>query len=612
MIEYFFQLQDFLFNIYFSLISNHTMSSIRFITLSIFMLLTLCCNNAAAQNLTTIKSIQGFNAHSPMVGKNVTVKGIVTANFQEEKSFSGFFIQSQSVTKKTKGSSGIFVYESRKKVAVGDLIRLSGEVSEHNDVTQISKIKFVEILKTKQKLPKAIPLDLPLNGFNLENLEGMRVTLKKPAIISDHYNYIKYGEIVVSSQLLMTPTNSVKPGKQAKLKKQQNESDRLLIDDGNFNQFPNYRKINTQTPINIGAKIQVEGIMHYAFDHYRIEPTKSIEFFDSAYKKQSKPTEIKGKVKIASFNVKNYFTTLDNGKAICGPKVNFDCRGADSYKEFKRQQDKLVHAINTADADVFALQELENNRRSLKSLVIALNKDKQNKTWHYIKTGSLGEDVIRVGLIYQKEKITPIGKFKVLNPKVMADFEADKNRDVLLQTFKDLENNTFNIAVLHLKSKRCSDAIDEDLDQGDGQGCYNASRVKVAQQISDWLKQDPTNQEAQPTIVLGDFNSYTKEDPITFLGENGFINLANNFLTATHWTSVFRGEVGSIDHVLTNKTAHKAAQGLTQWHINTLVPGWFDYNLENLFKSKTKPKSYYNTGPFASSDHDMIIAGFTF
>jgi predicted extracellular nuclease len=245
-------------------------------------------------------------------------------------------------------------------------------------------------------------------------------------------------------------------------------------------------------------------------------------------------------------------------------------------------------------------------------LVAALNRKEKNKTWSYIDTGVLGEDVIKVGFIYQNKHVMPVGEYKVLNPKVMPEFEADKNRDVLLQTFKDANDNLFNVAVLHLKSKRCSDALGLDLDQEDGQGCYNASRVKVAEQISDWLKQDPTGYKAASTLVIGDFNSYLKEDPISTFAKNSFSNLANDLLTPENWTSIFRGEVGSIDHILANTKAREAAKGMTQWHINSIVMGWFDYNLEELAKSKAKPKNYYNEGPFASSDHDMVIAGFTF
>jgi predicted extracellular nuclease len=578
---------------------------------ALVLISVLTSSNIVALELTPIASIQGNQDVSPMLGKQVTVEGIVTANFQDEKSFSGFFIQSQTPRKNSNESNAIFVYDKHNKVTTGDLIRVHGEVSEHNGVTQIAKLKTIDILKSNQKLPNPVAIKLPLNKYNLENLEGMRVTLDEPAFITDHYNYIKYGELVVSSKILMTPTNTVLPGESVKMIQSHNTDDKLIIDDASFKQFPNYTKINTSTPIHIGAKVQVIGVMHYAFDSYRVEISEPIKFLQSPYSKLSKPVNIDADIKIASFNLRNYFVTLDNGKEICGPKHNFECRGADSSIEFDRQQTKLVNAINTAEADIFAIQELENNNNSLKTLVSALN-SKNNNKWQYIKTGELGEDVIRVGLIFNKTKITPVGSYKLLNSKVLADFEGDKNREVLLQTFKDSNQNIFNVAVLHLKSKRCSDALNDDKDQNDGQGCYNASRAKVAQQISDWLGSDPTKQKAQASIIIGDFNSYINEDPITVFAKNGYTNLATKFLSDVHWTSIFRGEVGSIDHILANNSALNAAQAMTQWHINSIELGWFDYNIEDIADGKAKPKNYYNSSPFASSDHDIIIAGFTF
>jgi predicted extracellular nuclease len=587
-------------------------------SLSLSLLFSLFfSSNAFAKKLTTLSDVQGVKDTSPLVGSKVVLEGIVTADFQDEKSFAGFFMQTKTNKNekrqnKIKQSEGIFVYESNIEVEIGDLIRVHGEVSEHHGVTQIADVTTIIILKNKQKLPSAVAISLPLAGYNLENLEGMRVTLDQSAIITDHYNYIRYGEFVVSSKILVTPTNRVPQGPKVKQLQIQNADDKLLIDDGKFNQFNEYEKINSKTPVHIGAQVQLVGIMHYAFDKYRIELTEAVEFLDSSVSRQSQPTPIAGEVKIASFNVRNYFTTIDKGQETCGPKQNFGCRGADSDDEFMRQQSKLVSAIRKADADIYAILELENNEDSIKVLVAALNADTKNDVWHYIDTGILGEDVIKVGLLYQIKKVIPVGEYKVLNPKVMPEFEADKNRDVLLQTFKDVNNNLFNVAVLHLKSKRCSDAIGIDLDQKDGQGCYNASRVKVAKQISDWLKQDPTGQNAESTLVIGDFNSYMKEDPISTFAKNGFNNLAHDLLTDENWTSVFRGEVGSIDHILANTNARKAAKGMTQWHINSIVMGWFDYNLEDLAKSKEKPENYYLLNPFASSDHDMVIAGFNF
>ncbi len=83
-------------------------------------------------------------------------------------------------------------------------------------------------------------------------------------------------------------------------------------------------------------------------------------------------------LKVASFNVLNYFTTLgdaddDNvGDGGCSPfrdrdgdgnTVSGGCdqRGAWDPQDFERQQSKIVSAINALDADVVGLLEIENS-----------------------------------------------------------------------------------------------------------------------------------------------------------------------------------------------------------------------------------------------------------
>ncbi len=102
-------------------------------------------------------------------------------------------------------------------------------------------------------------------------------------------------------------------------------------------------------------------------------------------------------LKVASFNVLNYFTTLgdandDNiGDGGCTPfrdrnddgnTVNGGCdqRGAWDPQDFERQQSKIVKAINALDADVVGLLEIENSKtlgetadEATNSLVAALN-----------------------------------------------------------------------------------------------------------------------------------------------------------------------------------------------------------------------------------------------
>ena len=206
----------------------------------------------------------------------------------------------------------------------------------------------------------------------------------------------------------------------------------------------------------------------------------------------------------------------------------------------------------------------------------------------------------------------PQGNFALLNRAADPEFLEHKNRIIVAQTFNDQKGHAFNVATVHFKSKSCRDAIGIYLDQKDGQGCYNPTRVQVAKQLSQWLKTDPTGQQAEATFIVGDFNSYQKEDPMVSLKSAGFYNLADKFLPPENWTTSYRGQVGSLDYVLVNKAAQKLTVGLTQWHINSVAMDQFGYNTESFSDGFSKPANFYLDDPYASSDHDVVIAGFGF
>ena len=65
-------------------------------------------------------------------------------------------------------------------------------------------------------------------------------------------------------------------------------------------------------------------------------------------------------MKVASFNVLNYFTTLDDG--VAGSRRRHT-------KEFTRQRAKIIAALAAIDADVVGLIEIENNDAALQDLV---------------------------------------------------------------------------------------------------------------------------------------------------------------------------------------------------------------------------------------------------
>ena len=111
-----------------------------------------------------------------------------------------------------------------------------------------------------------------------------------------------------------------------------------------------------------------------------------------------------GSLKVASFNVLNYFTTLDDGvNDICGPAGDQECRGADNAEEFTRQRDKIIAALVAIDADVVGLIEIENHPGDVPTadLVSGLNDAMGAGTYEFVATGAIGIDAIRQALIYK-------------------------------------------------------------------------------------------------------------------------------------------------------------------------------------------------------------------
>jgi predicted extracellular nuclease len=87
------------------------------------------------------------------------------------------------------------------------------------------------------------------------------------------------------------------------------------------------------------------GVLDFDFNEFRvrsIENGPGVNDFTSANPRPAAPADVGGTLKVASFNVLNYFTTLDDG----GRTDNgFEPRGAETPAEFARQTEKLVNVL---------------------------------------------------------------------------------------------------------------------------------------------------------------------------------------------------------------------------------------------------------------------------
>ena len=179
---------------------------------------------------TPIYEIQGDGWSSDYEEQEVTTEGVVTLDFQALGGLGGYFLQDPVGDGNPATSDGIFVYDYRNPVSEGDHIRVTGEVDEQNEMTQIEWVDSVEICGSGE----IDPLRLQTEDYtaNTEQYEGMFVTFEKKFAVTDTYGLYKYGEMWLAEDgVVEQPTNHYAPGFAEDLANT-NMSKSILLDDG--------------------------------------------------------------------------------------------------------------------------------------------------------------------------------------------------------------------------------------------------------------------------------------------------------------------------------------------------------------------------------------------
>lgn len=562
-----------------------------------------------------IHQIQGAGEISPLKGQTVTVEAIVTAEMLE--GMNSFFIQEElaDYDDSQQTSEGVLVYApNTASIAVGDKVQVTGTVTEYFGVTEIKDVTQITVLESGVNLaPTDVSLPFASADF-MERHEGMLVRFPQVLSVTENYDLGRYGEFWLSSGgRLMNPTNVVAPGEDAIAMQAANDLNRILVDDRTSAQNPDpviypapaLDAINT---LRSGSQTQdLTGVVSYGFNQYRVVPTEVPEF-SNTNPRTTAPIEVGGSLKVASFNVLNYF----NGDGQGGGFPT--SRGADTLEEFERQQAKIVSAITAMNADIIGLMEIENDgyasTSAIASLVTALNAEIGEARYAFINPGvaQIGTDEIAVGLIYNQQTVAPKGAAAILDGSVDARFIDDKNRPALAQSFAELATNgVMTVAVNHLKSKGSSCDTLGDPDIGDGQGNCNLTRTAAAEALVDWLATDPTASGDNDRLIIGDLNAYAMEDPIRVIKDAGYADLIQD-LNGGGYSYIFSGQAGYLDHALASMDLQSQVVGVTEWHINTDEPRALDYNTE--FKSLNQQITYYSADAYRSSDHDPVVIGF--
>ena len=556
------------------------------------------------------------------------VRGVITADYRYQNGFSGFYIQTPDSKAKANLSNAIFVYLPAASTItggkVGEEVILKGRLTNYENQLQIDQLSSnIQTCNNQAaSLVSSTPIQLPFSsltdatGNAPKRYQGMLVKIPQTLTVSENYDYGRYGQLSLSLGRLYIPTN-LYPAKsnEAVALAKQNLLSKIILDDGYNNQnrtpwLP--QTFNAANTLRTGYQLKnVEGILEYRFNAWRIQPIQNKALpevvKDSNLRNSTVLAKETKQVRVAAFNVLNY----DNSPLI-GVKPD---RGANTETEFNRQHAKIVSAIKTIDADVYGLMEIANNGYGEKSAVNYLTKA-LGADWKYVippNMDKLGTDVIAVAIIYNSKRVKPVG-----NPVVYDDL-TQKNRVTMAQSFQAVTGGkTFTVVPNHLKSKgSCpDDKTSPEANQGDGQGCWNPTRVTAVQKLIQWIATNPTKAEKPNYLLVGDMNSYAKEDPILAFEKASYKILLNDEKVGqgkSAYSYVFgvasdatgNGGAGNLDHAIADANLYPMVKRTFAWHINADEPTALDYNEE--YKTEEQIASFYAPDAFRSSDHDPVI-----
>lgn len=585
------------------------------------------------EGTSLISDVQGDGETSPLAGLDVTVEGIVTSVLtgdDEGDQLGGFFMEEEPTDRDgdPQTSEGIFVFAGAQSdtlaLEVGEIVEVTGDAGERFGQTQITATE--PVIETAPAtvgapllllVPPVVVDELPTStadrAAEFEPVESMRVQLGGEWVVTEPFSLHNFGEVTIlpGTQPLRNPTNTGEPGPEAGATEDQIGAGllSLILDDSRDGQLspdafsaPYVSDDGTGTLRRGSTLTDQVAVMSYGFDVYRLRPVTTEDSVEFDYAPRPEVPETGGDVRVASFNVLNYF----NGDGAGGGFPT--SRGAATFEEFERQSAKIEAALVEIDADVVGLIEIENDDTvpggAVADLVERLNEALaaagSTRTYDYVDTGTVGTDEIKNAFIYDPATVS-LGGFAVLDD--VDPFNRNTRPPIAARFVETATGEEFVPIVNHFKSKGSGDGANAD--QGDGQGASNPDRVLAAQELVSWTETDAFFAADDRLLVMGDINAYANEDPIdVFVGDNGYTDLLEAFSDEGDgaYTYTFFGAEGRLDHALASASALESVVDADTWAINADEPRGKDYTSFN------QPE-LYQADAYRSSDHDPVIVG---
>ena len=550
-------------------------------------------SSSAFGQLTGICAIQGSGGVSPFAGQVVITRGTITAAYQGPGTIGGYFIQDPTCDADPITSDGLFIYDpAGAVVTVGDLVEVTGSISEYNMLTEMSTITAFTVLSSGSAVfPSAVSFPVSAADF-LERYEGMLMVFPQTLTATDNYNWGRYGELVLCvGDRLSIPTNVVDPNDDpasgtttsgnsnvpaVTALADLNARSRILLDDGRSASYPvppPYMDANGTFRCG-STTTDLQGVLTFAFGVYRLHPVGTPVWNYAARPPVPGPSAT---LRVVSFNVLNYWSTLGGW-------------GAQTATELDRQRTKLVATITDMNADVLGLMEMENNGAgAYQDLLDALNASLGAGTYAALDATSPGFYQTKSVIFYKPSVLALAAPLDALNDTII-------ERPILTQAFTHISTGgSFLFCLNHLRFKGCAGASGLDLDQNDGQACFNATRTAQAELVVARLTELVVQTGIDRVLIAGDFNAYSQEDPMDVIDGAGYTSL----LEEGDYSYGYQAQWGALDHAFSSPNLLPAVVNAEVWKCNSDEPralDWADIDSAN-----------YQPNAYRSSDHDPVV-----
>lgn len=545
--------------------------------------------DVASVQAPTINEIQGTSHKSAYEGQLVSgVEGIVTYVDGTNK----FYIQSQNPDDDIRTSNGLEVFMRGHGVEVGDVVAVSGKVTEYrsssrtNDLTTTQiEGQSIEVIAKGQELPEPVVLDVDRNiptekidddgltSFDpetdaidfYESLEGMLVQVNQPKIVSP----VSYNDLIVVPGTTETTNNF--GGLNISATDYNPERLTLNLNDRNL-------KADAGDWINGN----VTGTIAYDFGNYVIQ-TKPADLPEIVKSGKSVMEDVtttssdNSKLTVASYNIEN-FAVGDARVAEIAKSIVNNLKSPDIVQLSEVQDDSgstddgTVSAAKSYQAIIDAIKAAGGPEYAYTEVA---PEDKQD--------GGAPGGNIRVGMIYNTERVKlKAGNVGTANEAVayqdgnltlnpgridpMNEAFTESRKPFAAQfTFKQTGEDVIVIAA-HYNSK----GGDQQL-FGDVQPPALSSEVqrnKIAKVVNDFVANIHEQNPAANVIVAGDLNDFEFSKPLEITAGTVLTNMIDKVPAEDRFTYFYQGNSQVLDHILvSNRLADRAQVDII--HINS-------------------------------------------